>query len=810
MKGSIPPATQLPKLTLASIAGLLVFIFIAGWLSHNTWVVRAGQIDLEQRTLEQTKAKAALIGLYLKHTQNQLDSLVLADAIVGAVDANQRAEALSHAISKGFPDAIHWQAVPTGAQTEDDSLRQSLSFIELDMINSKQKTRIVNPEIIGTGKARKLLLVSHLKSKLPGTPDNESTSFGTLLIHLPTEPLFKLIRIHSPNMGKTQLLHGPGMPFFSAGDGLDEQKQRSTIDYSDWTLSFAPSLLLVAETTRSSASIITITAVIGLFLLVLTYWVTGKFDPARIAGAALFSRARNAPETTTFLFQKTTFNKQDILDADVKEEDIELLGFGDEPENTLQQPDPDESVQVVRAGPVNTVTDHIFRAYDIRGLAHVELTPEAVMHIGQAIGSAILDAGESTIHLARDGRTHGPEITAQLTRGIISTGCHVIDLGAVPTPLLYFACHDSNDCRSGVMVTASHNPGSYNGFKVMLNQAALSEADIQALKQRIRYADFHHGAGDVKTFDILPDYIERILADVALTHPLKLVIDAGNGITGAIAPKLFSDLGCEVEPLFCEVDGNFPNHEPDPTKPENLQALIEKVQQTSADLGIAFDGDGDRLMVVTPQGEIIWSDRLLMLFVSDIVPRHPGTDVIFDVKSTRALSPLINECGGRPVMWQTGHSKMKAKMRETGALIGGEQSGHIYIKERWYGFDDGMYVAARLLEIITRHNTDISTLLAMFPPLPVTPEIQISVADDKKFALIDALINKAQFPNSRLQTIDGLRVEFAEGWGLVRASNTSANITLRFEATNEGALKNIQALFRDELLKLDNDLAIPF
>jgi len=371
---------------------------------------------------------------------------------------------------------------------------------------------------------------------------------------------------------------------------------------------------------------------------------------------------------------------------------------------------------------------------------------------------------------------------------------------------MYFSTFHFDDTNSGVMVTASHNPKEYNGFKVVINNRALADEAVIDLRSRIIGQRFHQGLGEEIPRAIIPDYIDRIFSDVALASNVSIVIDAGNAVTGIVAPQLFEELGCDVIPLFCDLDGEFPNHDPDPTVEKNLQALIAKVQETNADIGVAFDGDGDRLVVVTPKGDIIWPDRLLMLFAKDVLSRNPGADVLFDVKCSRQLNQVISSYGGRPIMWKTGHSPMKAKMEETQALIGGEYSGHIFIKDRWYGFDDGIYAMARLLEIITLRDQKIDDIFAAFPQLYSTPEIKITIPELDKFGLIKKLSEIGDFANGTITTIDGLRVDYTKGWGLVRASNTSPALTLRFEAESQESLEKIQQIFKRELLKVDTRL----
>ncbi|MBV1883524.1 MAG: phosphomannomutase/phosphoglucomutase [Pseudomonadales bacterium] len=455
------------------------------------------------------------------------------------------------------------------------------------------------------------------------------------------------------------------------------------------------------------------------------------------------------------------------------------------------------------------VPHSIFRAYDIRGIVGETLTTDLVYLIGKAIGSEALAQGESSIAVARDGRLSGPELSDYLIKGLASTGCNVINIGMEPTPVLYYAAN-TLDTRSGVMLTGSHNPANYNGLKVVIAGHTLSGDDILSLKQRIIDSEFAEGSGNVEQVDVRDSYIERITNDVILARPMKIVIDCGNGVPGAVAPTLFTALGCDVTPLYCEVDGEFPNHHPDPSKPENLQDLIAKVKDIGADIGLAFDGDGDRIGVVTPQGKIIFSDRLLMLYARDLLSRNPGADIIFDVKCTRDLVDLISSLGGRAIMWKTGHSFIKGKLKETGAVIAGEMSGHIFFNDRWYGFDDALYSAARLLEILSMETIDADSVFAEFPEKPTTPEINITVTDESKFKIVEDLQRFGDFGEGRINNIDGVRVDFPDCWGLVRASNTTPVLVARFEANDEEKLETIKTLFRNNLLNVDSSLELPF
>ena len=454
-----------------------------------------------------------------------------------------------------------------------------------------------------------------------------------------------------------------------------------------------------------------------------------------------------------------------------------------------------------------TVPASIFRAYDIRGIVDDTLTESTVELIGRAIGSEAAARGESTVVVARDGRLSGPRLRDALVRGLTAAGRDVIDVGMVPTPVLYFATHALDGTASGVMVTGSHNPPDYNGFKIVLSGETLSGEAITALHTRIVENELADGQGSVREVDVRSAYLARILSDVRLARPLKAVVDCGNGVAGELGPQLIETLGAEMIPLFAEIDGTFPNHHPDPGKPENLVDLIRTVQETGADIGLAFDGDGDRLGVITPSGRMIYPDHLMMAFAEDMLERNPGAKVIFDVKCTGNLARVIDEAGGEPEMWRTGHSLIKARMKETGALLAGEMSGHIFFKERWYGFDDGLYGAARLLEILSRQTLDADAFFDRYPQDLGTPEINITVTDETKFDLVARLAREGDFGNEGVKTtLDGIRVDYPDGWGLCRASNTTPVLVLRFEGKTQAALDRIRAQFAAALSQVAPEL----
>ena len=451
-----------------------------------------------------------------------------------------------------------------------------------------------------------------------------------------------------------------------------------------------------------------------------------------------------------------------------------------------------------------------FKAYDIRGVVGKTIDATFAEHLGRAFGTEALKAGERAVAVGRDGRLSGPELVAGLIRGLVSTGLDVVDIGAVTTPMLYYvaATRAEHGCSSGIQVTGSHNPKDYNGFKMVLAGRAIYGDEIQGLSRRMQAEDYAHGDGRSATMDILAEYTHRIVSDCRLVRPMKIVVDSGNGIPGASAPGVLRALGCQVVELYSEVDGDFPNHHPDPSKPENLVELIRTVERTGAEIGLAFDGDGDRLGVVTRDGDIIFPDRQLMLFATDVLKRNPGATIIYDVKCTQRLAPAIAAAGGKPLMWKTGHSLIKAKMKEVGAPLAGEMSGHIFFGERWYGFDDATYTAARLLEILS-FASDGGAVLNALPDSFSTPELNVACAEGEPQKVVAELLEKATFPGAeRVVTIDGVRADYRDGFGLIRASNTTPVLVLRFEGHTPEALKRIESGFMAALRLVKPDAQV--
>ena len=461
----------------------------------------------------------------------------------------------------------------------------------------------------------------------------------------------------------------------------------------------------------------------------------------------------------------------------------------------------------------SSISPAIFKAYDIRGVVDDTLTVDAVRAIGVALGIAARKAGMRETVVGRDGRLSGPKLVAALSDGFRDAGVSVVDIGMVTTPIVYFATYELGT-GTGVAVTGSHNPPDYNGLKMVIAGDAIYGDAIQRLRESIESGALAEvpaaQRGGLRSEDLSARYLARITGDVKLARPMKIAIDCGNGVAGALAPQLFRALGCEVTELFCEVDGTFPNHHPDPAHPENLQDLIRALRKTDAEIGLAFDGDGDRLGVVTKDGQIIWPDRQLMLFAEDVLSRNPGAEIIFDVKCSRNVAAHVRRHGGRPTMWRTGHSLVKAKLKETGAPLAGEMSGHTFFKERWYGFDDGLYTGARLLEILSRH-ADPSAVLNALPNSPATPELQLKTAEGENFTLVEELKRTAKFEGAtEVIRIDGVRVEYPDGFGLARPSNTTPVVVIRFEADTPEALARIQADFRRAIFAVKPGVALPF
>ena len=806
-------AAQERKQLLGLCALALLLTALLSWQFHGRLVLEKQQQRLTQLTQQEAENRRQLVQNYLQTQVETMQRLANNPDFVDSLSADhpsnneETRQALIRQWLRALPGALNLRLYPKGSAQLELEAEFPIRYAELDLIRRAEERANNQPELVNVNNRWQI------NWAVPIAASADAEPLGSLLLMLDASELIQVFNTGGSDLGEYQLIQFfPGsapLVVERQGSGIAGQHAQLPVAGSYLQVKFTPSASMVDMARELPLAWLGLSALIALVLLT-TAWLIHKrlVHQNRYRGPVEPSLDElvtiSKPQASGDSLANPLFQKQDILDIAMIGGDEDVLGLSEGGKRSSARPGNSQ------AQLEEQIPREIFRSYDIRGLVGSQITPELAMQLGQAIGSEALDRGETSLLVARDGRSHSEALTAALVKGILKSGCHVINLGLVPTPVLYFASFHCDDCHSGVMVTASHNPKEYNGFKVVMNSEALADEAVLELRSRIIGQRLHQGAGQESQRDMVPAYIDRIFSDVALAGNVSLVIDAGNAVPGLVAPRLFEELGCDVTPLFCDLDGEFPNHNPDPTEEKNLSALIAKVQEVGADMGVAFDGDGDRLVVVTPKGDIIWPDRMLMLFARDVLARHPGADVLFDVKCSRQLNQVISSYGGRPIMWKTGHSPMKAKMVETGALIGGEYSGHIFIKDRWYGFDDGLYAMARLLEIITLRDQKIDDIFASFPPMVSTPELKIPSSDSDKFALISKLAAQGDFQNGAITSIDGLRVDFPKGWGLVRASNTSPALTLRFEAENQETLDKIQLLFKRELLKVDGSLTLPF
>ncbi|QSP95251.1 phosphomannomutase/phosphoglucomutase [Marinobacter salinisoli] len=800
-----------------------------------------------QKSIE-AEAAAERMNLHLAQMQASVNGLATRADVVAAVTSGDGIEAVVTNLKQALPgvEGAHLFAdkkIPRTARNQG-----LLGFAGLELARKSQEGETLVADAFPRDNRW------YVQVAAPVHRAGSDETLGSLLVIFDAGQLQPLLRVVNADLGGTlaliQSVSGTVRTVAGSGEASAASETRTLIN-PDWSVAYTP-----AKGPQAPVNIIVLAALIGIPVLVaaglvwvlltgaqrslrtdvssLIQWAQKAFTGERAAPpiarwemvnsaaeamkrmsqmvekrvlkAANSARPKKAagPDSTLPMDNEPLFQSEDALDIDVLNDDEDVLGLGRD-DAALFGGDTPEVGEVSR--PSVHLSREIFRAYDIRGIVGESLSEDVVRAIGQAIGSEALARGVQSICVGYDGRHSSPGLAAALADGILSTGCDVINVGAVPTPVLYFATHELGT-GSGVMVTGSHNPANYNGLKIMLAGETLSGDAIQKLYQRVETGDLASGQGAQSAQDIRRAYLDRILQDVGVAVPMKVVVDAGNGIAGELGPLLIEELGCEVVPLYCEVDGDFPNHHPDPGKPANLADLIARVKEENADIGVAFDGDGDRLGVVTNTGKIIWPDRLLMLFARDVVSRNPGSDVLYDVKCSRRLASAVSEAGGRPVMWKTGHSLMKAKMKETGALLAGEMSGHIFFGERWFGFDDGLYSAARLLEILGAEDRQTNEVFEDFPEDVSTPELNVEVTEASKFAIVERLAQNGEFGDGTISTIDGVRVDYADGWGLCRASNTTPVLVLRFEAETEAALERIKEVFRVQLARVAPDVTV--
>ena len=816
--------TLLLKIASASAVTL---VLLALGLSYIALIERPAnnRMSIASQTQVLAASQASAIDRSLTQLERRLSTIAQSEQLLLALELQNEGHItrFQEELQRAFPEAVSIKLIalgPLGIAAFDKKQYALRNNIELDILRAASGGGTVIPEAYQVDGQWYFSLAQAVQAA------DKNYASGALLLTLDSNYLQSLLGQLDSSWGSTTVvqLFKNKRHLVSRNGQLPTSEHSIAVDStkSRWQIGFTPSAKIIDQGSTRSHSLwllltLLSTALIGsIFYLksaierLIQSNIDRLFDSRNKAGSFTLAGFVDASSKLSALLDKA-------LESNVKTPELKtVVKAAVTAEKPTQNPEPKPVVSAERvaaeppaAYTARAIPDVIFRAYDIRGRADEQLTDDAVYHIAVAIGSEAIDQGHQRVVVAADGRHSSPRMLAAMTQGLLASGCDVIDISMQPTPLMYFATHEYAT-HTGVMITGSHNLAEDNGIKVVIGGRALSGDAIKNLHRRIIAGNLHSGQGKYASSDIEQAYIDYIINDVAIAQPLKIVIDAGNGVTGLVAPRLFRELGCEVIELYCDIDGDFPNHHPDPAVEANLEDLKRVVIEQRADLGIGFDGDGDRLGVVTATGKSVAADRLLMLFAQDVVSRNPGADVVFDVKCTRSLNSLISNYGGRPIMWKSGHSFMKDKMMETGALLGGEFSGHIFFKERWFGFDDGMYAAARLIEILSTTDPDLDLQLAAFPELISSAELKVHTSEQQKFIIIEKLLSDSQFDEGKLSTLDGLRVDFADGWGLVRASNTMAMLTLRFEADNDAAMQRIQRLFKQQLSAVDGDLDLPF
>lgn len=774
--GSPDAALSLLAALLGVLAAWMLWSGISQWRAQS-----AGETVLAERDRAVQQVSQVMTQTKKRIVDAAADPAVAAAASAAAPDAATLQTAFA-AAAKGAQEAI---VFPADLQPAYAALPATgygkLAAVEAAIASGKPQVRVAR-----VGKANALIAATPLPAG------------QVALAAYPLQPLQKALEGTKPGSGYLSLRQGAATVAEKGDQALADSAESQASKVGGTDLRVAAAMPVIAPGPFGLGGIASLIA--GALLLALA--VLALVWPKLRGRSAVADEEAEAP----------TLEQAVIMDASaapppVVPDSVPLAAAGNAAASALAD---DEGAQAnVPLTEVPAVDAGIFRAYDIRGVVGQTLNTDVAYAIGQAIGSLMHEKGLKRIVVGRDGRLSGPELAGALVEGLRSTGRDVTDIGLAPTPLVYFAAAQEEG-GSCVAVTGSHNPPDYNGFKIVVGSETLSGATITDLYQRIVTGRLHRAAqpGGLETRQMAPDYVLRVASDIQLARPLKVVVDAGNGAAGELGPRVLEAIGAEVIPLFCEIDGNFPNHHPDPSEPHNLEDLRRNVEEHGADIGLAFDGDGDRLGVITPAGANIFPDRLLMLFAADVLDRQPGAVIVYDVKCTGALMPFILRHGGSPLMWKTGHSLIKAKMRETEAELAGEMSGHFFFKERWFGFDDGIYSAARLLEILAAREEDVDTVFAEIPEGISTPELKIPT--ENPHAFIERFVAMGEFDGGRATTIDGLRADWPDGWGLVRASNTTPILVLRFEADDAAALARIQDVFRARLLDIDPGLSIPF
>ena len=756
---------------------------------------RSAAANVSRELTRETRALAKLFD------EGELAALLLGDD-QGARAARERDIAASHDI------VLLARLMKTGTGSPDLSSKPPLGYAAIQMIGESEKSgKAPPPEALLFGSDDQHILTLWRM-------DAGDTLAGHLVLALDVSLLPEILSRVSVPDGYAELTQssGGGKPLVLASGGDPGMRQglaavRAKVAGTPWRVTFWPGGRLAPPEPLIDLPDWVIPAIAGaLVVIIVLVTVLRQRARARVEAAAGEADRQRKLEAAAKRATAKAAAKAAAGGAGAESAEGVEAAYA-----ALDTPPTESGIVVEEQAGAMTMPAEIFRAYDVRGIVEEGLSSDVVGQIGRAIGAEAYERGQQTIVVGRDGRNSGPELQEALIEGLRATGRDVIDVGRVPTPVLYFATHYMNT-GSGVMVTGSHNPPEYNGLKIMLGGDTLFGDDIQELRKRAEGGDFPSGKGNLQSMEVVDEYVRRVCEDVpvALGNSFRVVVDCGNGVAGEVAPKLLRALGHDVVELFCEVDGNFPNHHPDPSDPANLTHLIGTVKQENADLGFAFDGDGDRLGVVDTDGRIIWADMQMMLFAKDVLGRNPGADIVFDVKCSNRLAKVIKQLGGKPVMWRTGHSYIKSKLKESGAPLAGEMSGHIFFQDRWYGFDDAIYSAARMLEILMAFKKSPTQVFSKLPAGVSTPELRVDMKEGEQVTLVAKLVKAEGFANGKRTTIDGLRVDFADGWGLVRASNTTPSLVMRFEGDNEEALARIQGEFKKAVIALDPNLKLPF
>ena len=830
-KGVAKPATGGQGVRGYWLSGTIVMLVLAlGAAGASFFLSQSASHD---QTAQQTRTGAQVLAAALESDNLQRRILIgkLAQepgllSLFAAGDS-EMLEAEQERLSGLVPGATQIRLLPVGLSEPDKQLKPHMSYASLQMLRQAEShTGVLPAEVHQFGTPHQHVAIAvgvRAEDAGEGAP-----AVGVIHAAFPTGGMLRLVESADDYAGRLELqqLAGDKPPFSILASGPesgDAPDQVIPVSGSIWQVAYWGG---VGSTLNTQQLAVAVAPVLLLFLIsaavffLLAQRMVKALKKDQHSILTLFEALTSGRPPKAIPAQLADLQPTlDVLLHQIKELRSKQSGRGktsapateseqagitvDEDQETQAAPSMvglDEPVDIVPA---------IYRAYDIRGVVGENLTEAVVGTLGQGIGSEIFERGFQTVLVARDARTSSDSLQSALIQGLMSSGRDVIDLGLVPTPLLNFAVHELNiDC--GVIITGSHNPPQYNGLKMVIGGESPSSESIQDLRRRIDARQLLQGEGSFDSREIIEDYIERIVSDIRLGQPLKVVVDCGNGAASVVAPELYRQLGCEVVELYCTVDGSFPNHHPDPGDPKNMEALQQAVVEHQAALGLAFDGDGDRLGVVDSSGKLIWPDRLLMYLAMDVLTREPGGDIIYDVKCSRHLANVILSNGGRPLMWKTGHSNLKNKLKETHALLAGEFSGHIMFSERWYGFDDGLYAGARLLEVLSLDYRTSAEVFAELPDSMSTPEIALRLEEGLAQELMKSIEELPDLPGARLVKIDGLRAEFEQGWGLVRASNTTPALLFRFEADTQDGLEHVQSIFRDMLSKVAPDLSAPF